>query len=176
MARFRQQQSRSRLVSGMAAFLREHPSFVPGNYARRSEVPELVNRATPLTAAAAPALDHEPDTRVLTDLLHQLPAPMHKPREVAAARPAEVEEQSLVAARQQALKQDVESFYLSVIDHPDSSGISALAYLQESGLEWGEEIWLFQVIAEYQACRAASNGPFVCARKRPGPVPSMTCG
>ncbi|SHJ96379.1 hypothetical protein [Halomonas caseinilytica] len=160
MARFRQQQSRSRLVSGMAAFLREHPSFVPGNYARRSEVPELVNRATPLTAAAAPALDHEPDTRVLTDLLHQLPAPMHKPREVAAARPAEVEEQSLVAARQQALKQDVESFYLSVIDHPDSSGISALAYLQESGLEWGEEIWLFQVIAEYQGLPRSEQRAF----------------
>ncbi|WP_069383557.1 hypothetical protein [Halomonas caseinilytica] len=160
MARFRQQQSRSRLVSGMAAFLREHPSFVPGNYARRSEVPELVNQATPLTAAAAPALDHEPDTRVLTDLLHQLPAPMHKPREVAAARPAEVEEQSLVAARQQALKQDVESFYLSVIDHPDSSGISALAYLQESGLEWGEEIWLFQVIAEYQGLPRSEQRAF----------------
>ena len=36
MARFRKQQARSRLISGMAAFMREHPGFVPGNYARRS--------------------------------------------------------------------------------------------------------------------------------------------
>ncbi|WP_328717401.1 hypothetical protein VO226_06975 [Halomonas elongata] len=160
MARFRQQQSRSRLVSGMAAFLREHPNFVPGNYARRSEVPELVNRATPLSAAAAPALDHEPDTRVLTELVHQLPTPVHKPQEVAAARPAEVAEQSLVAARQQALKQDVESFYLTVIDHPDAAGISALAYLEESDMEWGEEIWLFQVIAEYQGLPRSEQRAF----------------
>ncbi|MFM9269003.1 hypothetical protein ACJ7V3_01900 [Halomonas elongata] len=160
MARFRQQQSRSRLVSGMAAFLREHPNFVPGNYARRSEVPELVNQATPLSAAAAPALDHEPDTRVLTELVHQLSTPVHKPQEVAAARPAEVAEQSLVAARQQALKQDVESFYLAVIDHPDSAGISALAYLEESDMEWGEEIWLFQVIAEYQGLPRSEQRAF----------------
>ncbi|MDR5858457.1 hypothetical protein FZZ93_16915 [Halomonas eurihalina] len=160
MARFRQQQSRSRLVSGMAAFLREHPNFVPGNYARRSEVPELVNRATPLAAAAAPALDHEPDARVLTELVHQLPTPVHKPQEVAAARPAGVVEQSLVAARQQALKQDVESFYLTVIDHPDSAGISALAYLEESGMEWGKEIWLFQVIAEYQGLPRSEQRAF----------------
>lgn len=160
MARFRQQQSRSRLVSGMAAFLREHPHFVPGNYARRSEVPELINQATPLTAAAAPALDHEPDTRLLTELVHELPAPVHKPQEVAAARPAEVEEQSLVAARQQALKQDVESFYLAVIDHSDPTGISALAYLQESDMEWGEEIWLFQVIAEYQGLPRSEQRAF----------------
>ncbi|WP_275287291.1 hypothetical protein [Halomonas elongata] len=160
MARFRQQQSRSRLVSGMAAFLREHPHFVPGNYARRSEVPELINQATPLTAAAAPALDHEPDTRLLTELVHELPAPIHKPQEVAAARPAEVEEQSLVAARQQALKQDVESFYLAVIDHSDPAGISALAYLQASDMEWGEEIWLFQVIAEYQGLPRSEQRAF----------------
>ncbi|MDT8893947.1 hypothetical protein RSO41_04700 [Halomonas sp. I1] len=160
MARFRQQQSRSRLVSGMAAFLREHPHFMPGNYARRSEVPELINQATPLTAAAAPALDHEPDTRLLTELVHELPAPVHKPQEVAAARPAEVEEQSLVAARQQALKQDVESFYLAVIDHSDPAGISALAYLQESDMEWGEEIWLFQVIAEYQGLPRSEQRAF----------------
>ncbi|MBZ5875276.1 hypothetical protein [Chromohalobacter israelensis] len=160
MARFRQQQSRSRLISGMAAFLREHPNFVPGNYARRSEVPDLINQAVPLIAAAAPALDHEPDIRVLTDLVHQLPMPVHKPQAVAAARPAEAEEQSLVAARQQALKQDVENFYLTVIDHPDPSGISALAYLQESDMEWGDEIWLFQVIAEYQGLPRSEQRAF----------------
>ncbi|MCG6657869.1 hypothetical protein HOP52_08885 [Halomonas campisalis] len=149
MARFRQQQSRSRLVAGMAAFLREHPGFVPGNYARRSEVPALVNRATPLTAAAAPALDRHLDVKVLTELLHRLPAPPHKPQTVTAAGPAEAQEASLVAARQQALKQDVERFYLTVIDH-DGEALSALAYLRASDMAWTDEIWLFQVIAEFQ--------------------------
>ena len=150
MARFRQQQSRSRLVAGMAAFMREHPGFVPGNYARRSDVPALVNQATPLIAAAAPALDRHLDTQVLTELLHRLPVPAHKPQTVAAAQPAEAREETLVAARQQALKQDVERFYLTVVDHPDREGISALAYLHAGDLEWADEIWLFQVIAEYQ--------------------------
>ncbi|MGM0703684.1 MAG: hypothetical protein ACQEUG_14960 [Pseudomonadota bacterium] len=149
MARFRQQQSRSRLVAGMAAFLREHPGFVPGNYARRSEVPELVNRASPLSAAGAAALDHYPDARVLTELLHRLPRPVQRPEPVTVAGAAELHDDTLVAARQQALKEDVERFYLTVVDHGGES-LSALEYLQEGELAWGEEIWLFQVIAEYQ--------------------------
>lgn len=155
MARFRQQQKQSRLVAGMAAFLREHPGFVPGNYTRRSEVPELFNHASPLHAAAAPALDHHRDAEVLTGLLHQLPVAVHRPEQAEVAGPAMVEAQSMVEARQQALKQDVERFYLDVVDQQapaagGSSGTSALAYLSESELEWDPEIWLFQVIAEYQ--------------------------
>ncbi|TDB05611.1 hypothetical protein [Halomonas marinisediminis] len=149
MARFRQQQSRSRLVAGMAGFLREHPGFVPGNYARRGEVPALVNRATPLVAAGAAALDHHPDSRALTELLHRLPRPAQRPEPVTAAGAAAPQEDALVAARHQALKEEVERFYLSVVDR-GGEGVSALAYRQEGALEWGEEIWLFQVIAEFQ--------------------------
>ncbi|WFM71334.1 hypothetical protein [Halomonas sp. CKK8] len=149
MARFRQQQSRSRLVAGMAGFLREHPGFVPGNYARRSEVPALVNRAAPLVPAGAAALDHHPDTRALTELLHRLPRPVHRPEPVTAGAAAAPQEDTLVAARQQALKEDVERFYLAVVDR-GGEGLSALAYLHEGELAWGEEIWLFQVIAEFQ--------------------------
>ncbi|WP_299233042.1 hypothetical protein [uncultured Halomonas sp.] len=149
MARFRQQQSRSRLVAGMAGFLREHPGFVPGNYARRGEVPALVNRATPLVAAGAAALDHHPDSRALTELLHRLPRPAQRPEPVTAAGAAAPQEDALVAARHQALKEEVERFYLSVVDR-GGEGVSALEYRQEGALEWGEEIWLFQVIAEFQ--------------------------
>ena len=149
MARLRQQQSRSRLVSGMAAFLREHPGFVPGNYARRTAVPALVNRAAPLIAAGAAALDRHLDQRVLTELLHALPAPAHRPQPVEAARPAEAPIESLVAARHQALKEHVEGFYLAVVDR-SGEPISALDYLQSSEMEWDDEIWLFQVISEYQ--------------------------
>jgi len=160
MARFRKQQARSRLMTGMAAFLREHPGFVPGNYAQRSEVPALFNRAAPLNPAAAPALDRPLDTRVLAELLHELPAPRHAAQNVAVANPVQLAEESLAAARQQALKQDVERFYLAVLDQPPAEPVSALAYLQQSGLEWADEIWLFQVIAEYQGLPRSEQQAF----------------
>ena len=159
MTRFRQQQSRSRLVAGMAAFLREHPGFVPGNYARRSEVPALVNRAAPLIAAGAVALDHAPDARVVTGLLHDLPRPAASPEPVAAAVAAERHEDSMVAARQQALREDVERFYLSVVEG-DGEPLSALEYLEAGELEWGEEIWLFQVLAEFQGLPRREQAAF----------------
>nr|WP_284041533.1 hypothetical protein [Halomonas olivaria] len=160
MARFRKQQARSRLVSGMVAFMREHPGFVPGNYARRSEVPALFNQAAPLNAAAAPALDRALDSHVLSELLHQLPTPRHAAQIVAAASPAQLPENSLAAARQQALKQDVERFYLAVLDQPQAEPVSALDYLHESSLEWPDEIWLFQVIAEFQGLPRSEQRAF----------------
>ncbi|WP_447956247.1 hypothetical protein [Vreelandella sp. EE7] len=160
MARFRKQQARSRLISGMTAFMREHPGFVPGNYARRSEVPNLVNQAAPLSAAAAPALDRNLECQVLAELLHQLPQPRHTTQTVDAAAPAQAPESSLAAARQQALKQDVEHFYLSVIDQPGAAPVSALDYLHESPLEWPDEIWLYQVIAEYQGLPRSDQKAF----------------
>ncbi|GKW49072.1 hypothetical protein [Halomonas sp. NCCP-2165] len=159
MARFRQQQSRSRLVAGMVGFLREHPDFVPGNYARRSEVPVLVNRAAPLSAAGAAALDQAPDVRTLTELLHQLPRPASRPEPVTAAGVAQAPEETLVAARQQALKEDVEAYYLAVVDG-GGEPLSALAYLEAGELTWGEELWLFQVIAEYRGLPRAEQRAF----------------
>ncbi|MGE4532249.1 hypothetical protein [Halomonas sp.] len=158
MARFRQQQSRSRLVAGMAGFLREHPGFVPGNYARRSEVPGLVNRAAPLVAAGAAALDHHPDGRVLGELLKHLPPPVHRPEPVSAAGVAAPQEDALVAARQQALKEDVERFYLAVVDGGEP--LSALEFLAQGAFAWGEEIWLFQVIAEFQGLPRSEQRAF----------------
>ncbi|MDY7117281.1 hypothetical protein RAN53_13080 [Halomonas sp. SSL-5] len=149
MARFRQQQARSRLVAGMAGFLREHPGFVPGNYAMRGEVPALVNHAAPLVAAGAAALDQDADARRLTELLHRLPRPAQRPEPITAAGAAAPQDDTLVAARQQALKEDVERFYLSVVDLGGEPR-SALEHLEAAGHDWGAEIWLFQVIAEYQ--------------------------
>ena len=54
-----------------------------------------------------------------------------------------------IAARQQALKTDVENFYLRVIDQ--GGKLSALSYLEQQALAWDSEIWLYQIIAEYQA-------------------------
>ena len=79
---------------------------------------------------------------------------------MAVANPVQLAEESLAAARQQALKLDVERFYLAVLDQPPAEPVSALAYLQESGLEWAYEIWLFQVIAEYQGLPRSEQQAF----------------
>ncbi len=160
MARFRKQQARSRLMTGMAAFLREHPGFVPGNYAQRSEVPALFNRAAPLNPP--------PPLRWTTPWIPAFwpscctscPPHRHAAQNVAVANPVQPAEESLAAARQQALKLDVEHFYLAVLDQPPAEPVSALAYLQQSGLEWADEIWLFQVIAEYQGLPRSEQQAF----------------
>ena len=54
----------------------------------------------------------------------------------------------------------MEHFYLSVIDQPHAAPVSALEYLRESPLEWPDEIWLFQVISEYQGLPRSDQKAF----------------
>ncbi|SFX66337.1 hypothetical protein [Marinospirillum alkaliphilum] len=159
MARFRQQQSRNLLVNGMVGFLREHPRFRPGNYAQRTEVPTLFNQAAGLVPAAAAALDRDRDADLLAELLQHLPRRDLQAENLLVAAPAQWSaEAASVAARQQQLKEDVEAYYLQVVDA--GQPLSALDYLQSSGLAWDAEIWLFQVIAEYQGLPARQQQQF----------------
>ena len=77
---------------------------------------------------------------------------------MTAAGAAAPQEDTLVAARQQALKEDVERFYLAVVD--GGEGLSALEILQQGEYEWCEEIWLFQVIAEFQGLPRSEQRAF----------------
>ncbi|MDR9467329.1 hypothetical protein [Marinospirillum sp.] len=158
MARFRQQQARSLLVNGMVAFLREHPGFQPGNYAKRSQVPDLVNLAAPLHPAAAVALDRTSESDLLAEWVRQLPRRPETSVVAQVAAPASWPEDEQVAARQQKLKQAVEEFYLQVID--SGKVFSALEYWQNQQLPWDAEIWLYQVIAEHQGLPAREQNQF----------------
>ncbi|SEF81508.1 hypothetical protein [Oceanospirillum linum] len=92
--------------------------------------------------------------------MHDLPKSDHTPtpdaRSATFTAPFANEE---VAARQKALKQDVENFYLYIIDRATETPelaehqpvVSALAYRDEQQLEWDPEIWLYQIISDYQA-------------------------
>jgi len=163
MAKFRQQQSRSLLVANMAAFLRQHPRFTVGDYANRSDVPELINQAAPIEAQASIALDKTSDLGILAELVRQLPA---------SSRPVQPETHSAgfswqpldeeVAARQHALKLDVENFYLSMLSQTGKQ--SAIDYLAEKQLSWDSEIWLYQVIAEYQGLGREEKHAFLLER------------
>ncbi|RUO23972.1 hypothetical protein CWE09_12545 [Aliidiomarina minuta] len=164
MGRFREQQARSLLVSNMAAFLRQHPGFQVGDYAWRSQVPELINQAAPILPAAAIALDRSQNYPALTDLLKALPAPASSatpPSENAAVGEGQKDEE--VAARQQALKNDVESFYLEALERDHS--LSSLQYLSEQNLDWDAEIWLFQVLAEHQGLPVPQRKVFKLQRE-----------
>ncbi|MFM2486841.1 hypothetical protein [Celerinatantimonas yamalensis] len=150
MAKFRQQQSRSLLIANMAAFLREHPHYQPIDYPHRTIVPELFNQAKAIQPAAAVALDKTSDYHVLAELSRAIPRPVTgKSLQLpsASALPAIANEP--ITLRQQALKQDVENFYLHAIE--SAQALRALDYLASQKLSWDGEIWLYQIIAEYQS-------------------------
>lgn len=150
LAKFRQQQSRSLLIHNMVAYLRQHPAYSPADYPNRTPVPELLNQAEPIKLQAAAALDRASERQILAALARQLP-PTVNHRHIAhqSANFTDLPVNEEIAAHQQALKQDVENFYLQVVDQ--GGAVSALAYLEEKALPWEAEIWLYQILADYQS-------------------------
>lgn len=164
LAKFRQQQSRSLLIANMAAFLRQHPKYQPADYPNRSDVPTLFNQARAIKAHAAIALDKASERQVLAELVRALPR--HNPvilPDTQSASFADIQQDEEIAARQQALKIDVENFYLRVIDQ--GGQLSALDYLQTQQLNWDSEMWLYQIIAEHQALPADEKQMFAITRE-----------
>ena len=150
MGRFREQQARSVLIANMAGFLREHPAFAVGNYADRTQVPNLFNQAAPILPAAAAAIDSHLAQQFVAEVVRSLPmkpatAELSEGTRADVASHADNRE---VEARQRALKADVEAFMLTVVD--SRGALSALDYLQQRELQWDPEVWLFQVLSEYQ--------------------------
>ncbi|CAD5653024.1 Uncharacterised protein [Escherichia coli] len=171
MAKFRQQQSRTLLVTNMAAFLRQHPQYQPGSYPERREVPDVFNIAASLSLQASISLDRPVDRQVMAEMLFALsrasvmPLPVPKS---AGSVILPVDEE--VAARQVALKMDVEDLY--VFAAGQSGPVSALHYLTENHLNWDSEIWLYQVITEYQSLPLADKPRFWqrCDERQASPV------
>lgn len=162
MAKFRQQQSRTLLVTNMAAFLRQHPQYHPDSYPERRDVPEVFNVAASLLLQAAISLDRPADRQAMAEMLLTLP------RALVISLPAPKSAGSVispideeVSARQAALKMDVEDFYFFAAGQ--FGAVSALHYLAENHLTWDKEIWLYQVITEYQSLPLADK-PRFCLR------------
>jgi hypothetical protein len=171
LAKFRQQQARSLLIANMAAFLRQHPKYQPADYANRSELPALFNQAAAIVPKAAIALDNASERQVLAGLVRALPRQqsLTLPDTPGASFAVQWQDET-IAARQQALKTDVENFYLRVIDH--GGKLSALEYLAQQQLQWDSEIWLYQIIAEYQALPVDEKRMFAIVRDE-APASSM---
>lgn len=158
MARFRQQQERTLLVSRMSAFLHQHPNFKVGDYPNRSKVPNVVNQAASLTAATAIGLDRAQDSYILAELARAIPRPETQEESTEQAQAVVVKPQALVETAQKQLVADVENFFISIIDNNQPN--SALAYLEDNQLSWDKEIWLFQVIAEFEGMNSTDKQAF----------------
>lgn len=159
MARFRQQQARNLLVRGMLQFFQQKPNFQPSDYAQRSHVVDLLNQAASVQASVSIALDRHQDKHAMQQMLAQLPARLEPSVDLPHAAPALAwQEDQTILAKRRALHEDVVSFYLNVLDQQQSQ--SALGYLAEAQLSWDPEIWLYQVIAEYQGLASSDKLAF----------------
>jgi hypothetical protein len=163
MARFRHQQDRAMLVNRMSAFLRQHPNFQVSDYPNRSQVPAVVNQAHGISAQAFIALDRPQDCYALAELARAVP------RESKPDNDSEkqtqgfaVAVQNLVATEQKQLAKDVEEFFLQVIDSPEP--MSGVDYLAEKALPWQAEMWLFQIVAEYEGLPEHNKQSFMLAK------------
>lgn len=159
MARFRQQQARNLLIRGMLQFFQDQPNFKPADYAQRSHVVDLVNQAAPLHPSVSIALDYHQDKHAMQHMIAQMPARTAQAADLpSVAAPLLWQEDASVLAKRRALHEDVVSFYVSVLDQECSN--SALDYLAESGLAWDPEIWVYQVIAQYQGLPDSEKSAF----------------
>ena len=149
MARFRQQQDRALLINRMSAFLRQHPNFQIGDYPNRSQVPAVINQAHGISAQAFIALDRSQDSYALAEIARAVPR--ESVQDSHSDRQSEgftVAVQNLVATEQKQLAKDVEDFFIHVIESPHA--LSGVDYLAKQELSWEPEMWLFQIVAEYQ--------------------------
>ncbi|MBU3004305.1 hypothetical protein [Paraglaciecola arctica] len=160
MSRFRQQQDKALLINRMSAFLRQHPNFQVGDYPNRSQVPAVVNQAQGISAQAFIALDRAQDSYALAELARAVP------RELEQGSNSERQDQgfsmalqSLVATEQKQLAKDVEDFFIHVIESPEA--LSGVDYLAEKELSWEPEMWLFQIVAEYQGLPEQNKQSFM---------------
>jgi hypothetical protein len=160
IARFRQQQDRALLINRMAAFLRQHPNFQIGDYPNRSQVPAVINQAHGISAQAFIALDRAQDSYTLAELARSVP----REPEQASQSDKQTEGfvmavQNLVATQQKQLAKDVEDFFIQVIENPEA--LSGVDYLAEQALPWEPEMWLFQIVAEYQGLPEQNKHSFM---------------
>tara|TARA_R110000772_G_scaffold253646_3_gene369374 strand:- start:736 stop:2010 length:1275 start_codon:yes stop_codon:yes gene_type:complete len=160
MARFRHQQERALLVNRMSAFLRQHPNFKVGDYANRSHVPSVINQAHGIIALGFIAIDRAQDSYALAELARAIP------RDLVPALHSEKQTQGfatsiqdLVATEQKQLAKDVEDYFLHVIE--SSAAISGVEYLAEQQLPWEPEMWLFQIVAEYEGLPQQNKQSFM---------------
>lgn len=147
---FRQQHERNLLVRSVVRYFEQNPNFKPSDYAQRSHIPNLVNIAQPIHSKTAFSFERHIDEDIIRQLVQGLPAKKaNNDNTVTTAQSVVLPEITSFVSQQRALQDDVENFFIACFGK--QRAVSAIDYLAEQQLPWEPEIWLYQVIAEYQS-------------------------
>lgn len=148
ITRFRQQQASAQMVRSVAKYLRTKVDHQWQPYSKRSQVPLLLNVAKPLAVASHPEITRHEHQTLVAELMAGLPRQLQEMPMLTAAAATQVETQRVELIHNQ-VKQAAEAFYLQVVEQAGKPQ-SALAYWQQQQHPWEADIWLFQVLSEYQ--------------------------
>lgn len=151
LGRFREFRGKTQLLKGYLLHIEQHPDFTPRNYCQQSQVPMLFNQAKALIAPAQADvhnIEHESQLQQLVASLKALNHIKQQQQPERAAQKVDLSEPEQISFVQNKLKQAVEGYFCQVIDTGER--ITALEYLEQQGLDFDREAWLYQVIGDYQ--------------------------
>ncbi|MCU4677064.1 phosphoenolpyruvate carboxylase [Catenovulum sp. 2E275] len=151
LGRFREFQGRTRLLKGFVLHLEQNPAYQPAQYTQHSKVPALFNLADSVIKPAAVDVNNPQHEVELSQIVGRLKAIYHlKTHPPAnASQHIQVEKMAEVELDENKVKQQVEAYFCQVIDSGERQ--SALEYHQTEQLAFDKEVWLYQVIGEYEA-------------------------
>lgn len=151
LGRFREFQGKTRLLKGFVLHVEQNPSYQPAQYPRHSQVPDLFNQAERILKPAAIDINNPEHEADLSYMVARLKSIYHlKSQPVASAAQAiQVEAMAEVELEENKVKQAVEDYFCQIIDTGERQ--SALEYHQKAELAFDPEVWLYQVIGEYEA-------------------------
>lgn len=152
LGRFREFQGRTRLLKGYLLHVEQQPDFVPSNYTSMTKVPALFSQAQPCIGNAHADLNRIEHEEILQDIVNSL-TDIHsrtpQTEKTKAATEISVDEQSSVDLTKDPIRQAVEAYFCEVIDH--GQPLSALDYFERESLDFDPEVWIYQIIGDYQA-------------------------
>src|SRR5699024_4094927 len=149
ITRFREQQASAQLVRGMVKYLRTKVDHQWQPYAKRSQVPTLMNVAASLSLPSHPEIQRLEHQQLVAELVAALPRASQRVALPEAAMAVDQREAEGMARVHSQVKQAAGAFYLTALEQP-SQALSAMEYWQQQAHPWQADIWLFQVYSEYQ--------------------------
>lgn len=152
LGRFREFQGRTRLLKGYLLHMEQQPDFAPSNYTTMTKVPALFNQAAPCIGQAHADLNRIEHEEILQDIVNSLTDIHTRTPQVEKAKAASeisVDEQSSVDLTKEPIRQAVEAYFCEVIDN--GQPLSALDYFEREALDFDPEVWIYQIIGDYQA-------------------------
>lgn len=152
LGRFREFQGRTRLLKGYLLHMEQQPDFAPSNYTTMTKVPALFNQAAPCIGQAHADLNRIEHEEILQDIVNSLTDIHTRTPQVEKAKAASeisVDEQSSVDLTKEPIRQAVEGYFCEVIDN--GQPLSALDYFEREALDFDPEVWIYQIIGDYQA-------------------------